>query len=331
MASLAVSCCRSCSHESAVMCPSYRATGEEHHSTRGRARLLFEMLQGEVVTDGWRSTEVRDALDLCLACKGCLSDCPVNVDMATYKAEFLFHHYRHRPRPLAHYSMGWIPLWSRLAAVAPRAVNSLTQTRPLDAVVKAVGGIDPHRALPRFADQRFTRWWRDQRSTTGERGTVVLWPDTFTNNLEPAILRDATVVLEDAGFTVSVPDKALCCGLTWISTGQLGIAKRVLRRTLRAMRPALRTGTPIVVLEPSCAAVFRSDAVNLLHGDEDARRLAEQTYTIGEVLRRRAPDWRPPKRGGRAVVQPHCHQHAVLHYAREKELLDDGRDRRPGP
>jgi FAD/FMN-containing dehydrogenase/Fe-S oxidoreductase len=310
-------------HESGVMCPSYRATGEEHHSTRGRSRLLFEMLQGDVITDGWRSTEVREALDLCLACKGCLSDCPVNVDMATYKAEFLHHHYMHRLRPMAHYTMGWIPLWARLAAVAPRMINALTHSPGLDTAVKAVGGIDPQRPLPRFAPQRFTHWWREQRRPAGSAGTVVLWPDTFTNNFDPAIARDAVEVLEDAGFTVTVPEKALCCGLTWISTGQLTVAEKVLRRTLRALRPALRTGTPIVVLEPSCAAVFRSDALDLLHGDEDAHRLAEQTYTIGELLREKAPDWHPPKTTGRAVVQPHCHQHAVLHYDQEKALLDD--------
>lgn len=309
--------------ESGVMCPSYRATGEEHHSTRGRARLLFEMMQGDVITDGWRSTEVRDALDLCLACKGCLSDCPVNVDMATYKAEFLYHHYSHRLRPAAHYTMGWIPLWARVAAVTPGAVNAITHSPGVEKAVKAVGGIDPHRQLPRFAPQRFTRWWRDQRRHSGEAGTVVLWPDTFTNNFDPAIARDAVDVLEGAGFTVAVPGKTLCCGLTWISTGQLDVARKVLRRTLRALAPALRTGTPIVVLEPSCAAVFRFDATALLHGDEDAHRLATQTYTIGELLRAKAADWRPPRTGGRAVVQPHCHQHAVLHYDEEKALLDD--------
>lgn len=309
--------------ESGVMCPSYRATGEEHHSTRGRARLLFEMLQGEVITDGWASTEVLDALDLCLACKGCLSDCPVNVDMATYKAEFLFHHYRHRLRPMAHYSMGWIPLWARLAAAAPRAVNAVTHAPGLDSAVKAAGGIDAHRDLPRFAAQRFTRWWRNQPHRTGDRGPVLLWPDTFTNNFDPAIARDAVEVLQSAGFTVTVPDRTLCCGLTWISTGQLGVARKVLGRTLRALRPVLRAGTPVLVLEPSCAAVFRSDAPGLLRGNEDAHRLAAQTYTIGELLHRKAPDWHPPRTGGRAVVQPHCHQHAVLHYTHEKELLDD--------
>ncbi|WP_207569488.1 FAD-binding and (Fe-S)-binding domain-containing protein [Mycolicibacterium rhodesiae] len=314
-------------HESEVMCPSYRATGEEEHSTRGRARLLFEMLQGPerggVITDGWRSTEVRDALDLCLACKGCRSDCPVNVDMATYKAEFMHHHYKRRLRPLAHYSMGWLPLLARIAAVAPRAVNALAHTPGLTTALRAAGGIDQHRDIPRFAAERFTQWFRRRpASASHRRGTVVLWPDTFTNNFDPHIAKAAVAVLEDAGFEVEVPGEAVCCGLTWISTGQLDVAKHVLRRTLKALEPALRQGTPVVVLEPSCAAVFRSDLPELLYGDEDAHRLAHQTRTIAELLAERAPEWRPRERDGKAIMQPHCHQHAILGVGDEHELLD---------
>lgn len=311
-------------HDSGVMCPSYRATGEEEHSTRGRSRVLFEMLQGDVITDGWRSTEVRDALDLCLACKGCLSDCPVNVDMATYKAEFLHHHYRLRLRPMAHYSMGWLPLLARMAAVMPGPLNAAAHAKGLSKALKRVGGIADERDIPRFAAERFTRWFHEQRPMTRspERGKVLLWPDTFTNNFDPHIARDAVAVLRAAGFDVDVPERAVCCGLTWISTGQLSVAERVLRRTLRTLRPALRAGTPIVVLEPSCAAVFRSDLTNLLHGDEDAQRLADQTRTIGELLVERAPDWQPPQRQGEAIVQPHCHQHAVLQYTDEENTLE---------
>ncbi|MCK0093752.1 FAD-binding oxidoreductase [Rhodococcus sp. F64268] len=313
-------------HESGVMCPSYRATGEEEHSTRGRARLLFEMLEGDVITDGWKSTAVRDALDLCLACKGCRSDCPVNVDMATYKAEFLSHHYRHRLRPPSHYSMGWLPLWARMASTAPTVVNALTHTPGLSGMIKTAGGVDRRRPFPRFAEQRFTDGWRRQpprRQRATDRGTVLLWPDTFTNNFDPGIARDAVTVLEAAGFTVQVPDGTPCCGLTWISTGQLNVARRVLRRTLHALQPALRAGTPIVVLEPSCAAVFRADLPELMHGNEDAHRLAGQTYTLGELLQKEAPDWHPPHEGTvNAVVQPHCHHHAVLKYKADHEVLD---------
>jgi len=311
--------------ESGVMCPSYRATQEEEHSTRGRARLLFEMVQGDVITDGWQSTEVHDALDLCLACKGCRSDCPVNVDMATYKAEFLFHHYRGRFRPMAHYSMGWIPLWARLAAVAPRALNTVTHTPGLSTLVKKVGGIDQQRELPKFADERFTSWFahRADGAVAPSRGRVVLWPDSFLNNFEPEIGQAAVAVLESAGFDVEVPRRTVCCGLTWISTGQLRTAKRVLRRTLRTLAPALRSGAPIVVLEPSCAAVFRADLPELLHGDQDAHRLADQTYTLGELLANEAPEWQPPQTAAHAVVQQHCHQHAILGYTHERKLLAD--------
>lgn len=311
-------------HESGVMCPSYRATGEEEHSTRGRARLLFEMMQGDVITDGWRSTEVRDALDLCLACKGCLSDCPVGVDMATYKAEFLSHHYRHRLRPRSHYAMGWLPVWARAAAIAPAAVNTLTHTPGLSAAIKAAGGVDRRRTLPRFTAERFTDWYRRRppvRSRAG-RGQVLLWPDTFTDNFDPRIARDAVTVLESAGFDVAIPARTGCCGLTWISTGQLTVAARVLRRTLRVLGPTLRSGDPVVVLEPSCAAVFRNDLPDLLAGNEDARRLAKQTVTVGELLRDRAPDWEPPHLGGTALLQPHCHQHAVLDVTADRAALD---------
>ena len=317
--------------EGGVMCPSYRVTREEEHSTRGRARLLFEMLTGDVVDDGWRSTEVRDALDLCLACKGCRSDCPVNVDMATYKAEFLAHHYRGRLRPRAHYAMGWLPVWARLATAAgalARLVNVVTGRRALHGLLTRLGGIAPEREVPVFAEERFTDWFRRRSPARGgprtgpDRGSVVLWPDTFTNTLQPAVARAAVEVLEDAGFRVTVPERAVCCGLTWISTGQLATARRVLARTLDVLRPALRTGTPVVVLEPSCAAVFRSDLPELRHGDEDAHRLAAQTVTLAELLHERAPDWRPARSlDGRAIVQPHCHQHAVLGTEADREVM----------
>ncbi|SDL31558.1 FAD-binding and (Fe-S)-binding domain-containing protein [Nonomuraea jiangxiensis] len=314
--------CRS--HTGGVMCPSYRATGEEEHSTRGRARLLFEMLNGHTdatITDGWHSRAVHDALDLCLACKGCKSDCPMNVDMATYKAEFLSHHYAHRPRPAAHYSMGWLPLWARLAAAAPGAVNALTHAPGLAGLVKRLGGIEPGRTLPAFARARFSDAYRRRGSRgSGERGRVLLWPDTFTDNLSPRIAVAAVKVLEAAGYRVLIPPRTLCCGLTWISTGQLGIARRVLRRTLRTLAPVLRQGIPIVGLEPSCTAVFRDDATALLPHDRDVTRLAEQSTTLAELLTR-TEGWQPPRIDREAVCQPHCHQHAVLGHQADQDLL----------
>ncbi|WP_240152021.1 FAD-binding and (Fe-S)-binding domain-containing protein [Streptomyces mobaraensis] len=311
-----------------VMCPSYRATREEEHSTRGRSRLLFEMLNGHedsTVTDGWRSTAVRDALDLCLACKGCKSDCPVGVDMATYKAEFLSHHYAGRLRPAAHYSLGWLPVWARLARAAPRAVNALLQAPGVAAVGKRLAGVAGERRLPVFAEESFLDWWRARGTPALEPGdprTVLLWPDTFSTHFHPNVARSAVRVLEDAGFHVAVPERPVCCGLTWISTGQLGTAKRVLRRTLDTLGPWIAAGTPVVGLEPSCTAVFRADAPELMPEDQDVRRLSEQFLTFSELLVNRAPrDWRPPRAARTALVQTHCHQHAVMKFDADTELM----------
>ncbi|MBJ6620099.1 FAD-binding and (Fe-S)-binding domain-containing protein [Streptomyces sp. DHE17-7] len=334
---------------SGVMCPSFRATGDEAHSTRGRARLLHEMLAGEVVTDGWRSTEVRDALDLCLSCKGCRSDCPVEVDMATYKAEFLHHHYAGRRRPAAHYTMGWLPVWLRWAArarVAP-VVNALASVRPLAAVAKRLGGIAGERDVPRLAGETFSRWWRGRGVPRAEGEAVVLWPDTFTEHLSPSVGRAAVRVLEAAGLRVVLPPTLrtrgrgladgrtrsatalltarrgrVCCGLTYVSTGQLDRARAVMRRTLDLMEPVLETSAPVVVLEPSCAAALRTDLPELLHDDPRAARLAARVVTFAQALERHAPDWRPPAVGLPAVGQTHCHQHAVLGDAAERRLRE---------
>jgi Fe-S oxidoreductase len=321
--------CRNAVSDDQVMCPSYMVTREEEHSTRGRARLLFEMMRGTTITDGWRSTAVRDALDLCLSCKGCKSDCPVGVDMATYKAEFLAHHYHYRLRPRSHYSMGWLPLLAQGAGRLPRAVNAITRSR-IAPVLKAVGGIAPERTIPQFAPKSFVSTWRRGSRRTGRsasrqarpsRGKVLIWPDTFTNHFDPDIGRSAVLVLEDAGFEVLVPTQPVCCGLTWVSTGQLDIATAVLRRTLRLLHKEIRAGIPVVVLEPSCATVFRSDGPDLLDGDEDMRRLAKQTRTLAELLVERAPDWQPPQLDVNALVQTHCHQHAVLGHDADTALM----------
>ncbi|MDG9692662.1 FAD-binding and (Fe-S)-binding domain-containing protein [Streptomyces sp. DH17] len=333
---------------SGVMCPSFRATGEEEHSTRGRARLLHEMLAGELVTDGWRSTEVRDALDLCLSCKGCRSDCPVEVDMATYKAEFLHHHYAGRRRPAAHYTMGWLPVWLRWASrarVAP-VVNALASVGPLAAVAKRLGGIAGEREVPRLAGETFSRWWRGRGGPRGEGEPVVLWPDTFTEHLSPSVGRAAVRVLEAAGLRVVLPPTLrgravvgdgtsksalalsaarrgrVCCGLTYVSTGQLDRARAVMRRTLDLMAPVLETSAPVVVLEPSCAAALRTDLPELLHDDPRAARLAARVLTFAEALERHAPDWPPPAVDRPVTGQTHCHQHAVLGDAADRRLRE---------
>jgi FAD/FMN-containing dehydrogenase/Fe-S oxidoreductase len=310
-----------------VMCPSYMVTREEEHSTRGRARLLFEMLDGTArggtIADGWRSTAVRDALDLCLACKGCKADCPVNVDMATYKAEFLAHHYAGRLRPRSHYSMGWLPVAAVLAAAAPRLANTVTHAPGLDRVAKLVAGVDQRRDLPLFAEQTFQRWYaaRGPRGD-GWRGEVMLWPDTFTNHFHPGVARAAVEVLEAAGWRVRVPDRPVCCGLTWISTGQLHTARRVLRRTAATLAPHLRSGGLVLGLEPSCTAVFRSDAVELFPDDQDVRKLRQQTVTLAELLRDHTPGWRPPAISRTALIQTHCHHHAILGTDADRAVLD---------
>ncbi|HZX02726.1 FAD-binding and (Fe-S)-binding domain-containing protein [Kribbella sp.] len=301
-----------------VMCPSYQVTREELHSTRGRAHLLWEMLQGDLITDGWRSTEVRDGLDLCLSCKGCLSDCPVNVDIATYKAEFTHHHYARRPwaRPLSHWSMGWLPLWSRLASRVPRLANRFAAL-PL---TKRLGGIAAERDVPGFAAQSFTQWFKGRRTPGDAAGRqVVLWPDTFTNYLAPEIGRAAVAVLEDAGFEVVLPDKPVCCGLTWISTGQLTTARRVLNRSLAALAPHLSAGTPIVGLEPSCTAALRHDAAALIVDNPLVGLATANIRTLSEFLV--DAGWSPPEVGGEAFVQPHCHQHAVLGFDADRKLM----------
>ncbi|MEV6046420.1 FAD-binding and (Fe-S)-binding domain-containing protein [Streptomyces xanthochromogenes] len=302
-----------------VMCPSFRATGEEEHSTRGRARLLHEMLAGEVVTDGWRSHEVRDALDLCLSCKGCRSDCPVGVDMATYKAEFLHHYYAGRRRPAAHYALGRLPEWLRLAAPLAPALNAAARVRPLAALVKRVAGIAPERAIPPLAPRTFLR---GLRSASGG-AAVLLWPDTFTNHLSPEVGRAALRVLADAGIGAEIPAGRVCCGLTYVSTGQLDRAKVVLRHTLDAMEAYLgEAGRPVVVLEPSCAAALRTDLPELLPDDPRAARLAASVRTFAEALEECAPGWSPPRLDRPVAGQTHCHQHAVLGDAAERRLRE---------
>ncbi|MFG3010286.1 FAD-binding and (Fe-S)-binding domain-containing protein [Streptomyces cinerochromogenes] len=334
----------------AVMCPSYRVTGEEQHSTRGRARLLHEMLAGEVITDGWRSTEVRDALDLCLSCKGCRSDCPVGVDMATYKAEFLHHHYADRRRPAAHHTMGRLPEWLRWTARTRTApvLNALAAVGPLARIGRRLGGLAPEREIPRLATRTFSGWWRGRKPTESPDPAgklVVLWPDTFTEHLSPSVGQAAVRVLEAAGLRVALPPTRLpgrgaiadgrtgaptalltarrarvCCGLTYISTGQLDRARRVLRRTLDLMEPVLRARVPVVVLEPSCAAALRGDLPELLPDDPRAVQLAAAVRTFAETLERHAPDWTPPAVDRPVAGQTHCHQHAVLGDAPDRRL-----------
>jgi FAD/FMN-containing dehydrogenase/Fe-S oxidoreductase len=314
-----------------VMCPSWLATRDEKDTTRGRSRVLQEAVNGTLVR-GLSSPEVREALDLCLACKGCASDCPAGVDMATYKAEVLHQTYRRRLRPPAHYSLGWLPRWAALAARAPRLANLLLAAPGLSSLAKRLAGIDPRRPLPRFAPHSLRAWWRrrpDGGSAQVSGPRVLLWPDTFTNHFAPSTGQAAVQVLEDAGYRVAIPDEPLCCALTWISTGQLDTAKRVLRRTVDRLATLVgeepaegRGSTMLVGLEPSCLAVLRHDAAALLGADDPAVVVvARAASTVAEVLAA-TPGWAPPDLSGVvAVAQPHCHQHAVLGWERDRNLL----------
>ena len=304
-----------------VMCPSYLATRQEKDSTRGRARMLQEMVNGTLVTGGWRSPEVRAVLDLCLACKACSSECPAAVDMAAYKAEVLHQAYRGRLRPRTHYTLGWLPRWARLAALAPGVANAVLAAPGLGRTARFAAGLDPRPALPVFAQRPFRSWYARHAGERARGGApVMLLVDTFTNYFDPAIGIAAVTLLEDAGFSVSIPARPICCGLTWTSTGQLDAARRILGRAVGELRPAAEAGIPIVGLEPSCTAALRSDGRELL-ASAGARAVAGSVRTLAEVLTS-APGWRPPDlRGTRVLAQPHCHHSAVIGWDADEELL----------
>lgn len=305
-----------------VMCPSFRATRDEKDSTRGRARVLQELVNGTgPLVGGWGSPEVEEALDLCLACKGCSSDCPSGVDMATYKAEALHQRYKGRPRPPAHYALGWLPRWSRMGSLAPGLANR-TMTGPLGGIVKRLVGVDTRRAMPAFAPRTFRSWFRGRHAPGTGGDPVLLWVDTFTDHYTPQVGMAAVRVLEDAGHTVRIPERKLCCGLTWISTGQLDAARRILGRSVAALAPYAEAGIPVVGLEPSCTAVFRGDAAELLGPSPRTSAVAGATRTLAEVLGERAGWTPPPLEGTRVVAQPHCHHHAVMGWNTDRALLE---------
>jgi FAD/FMN-containing dehydrogenase/Fe-S oxidoreductase len=304
-----------------TMCPSYRATMEEKHSTRGRAHLLFEMMQGEVIEDGWKSDEVYDALDLCLSCKGCKHDCPVNVDMATYKAEFLSHYYDGRLRPRYAYAMGWIDRWAHAASLFPEITNFMSQTPGLSNLAKLAGGISQQRRMPVFARQTFQSWFQHRRVRRDDGPQVLLWADTFNNYFHPAVAASATEVLEAAGYRVVVPTEHLCCGRPLYDYGFLDLAERYLHRVLSATKSSIEAGTPVVVLEPSCLAVFRDELKDLLPHNHEAQRLSKQSFTLAEFLERTVPQYSPPVLKRRIVVHGHCHQKAIVGMEHEAKLL----------
>jgi len=301
-----------CRKKSGTMCPSYMATQEEKHSTRGRSRLLFEMARGDVITGGWQEEAVHDALHLCLSCKGCKGECPVHVDMATYKAEFLAHYYEHKPRPLAAHVFGHIDRVSRVASRMPAITNFMLRSRPFSTVVKKMFGFAQERDITPYAKQSFTAWFRARNSRPASERRVILWPDTFNTYFYPETAKAATRVLERAGCRVDLPTAPVCCGRPLYEWGMLDEARRYLEGALNTLRDDIRAGTPIIVLEPACASVFRDELCALFPGNEQAKRLASQVFLISEYLERHAAGLEIPPLGRKAVVHAHCHHKSIL-------------------
>lgn len=303
-----------------VMCPSYRATREEKHSTRGRARLLFEMLNGGVLKGGWREHAVADALDLCLACKGCKHDCPVNVDMATYKAEFNAHHFAHRLRPREAYSMGLIHRWAAAASLMPDLANFVLQTPGVAHVAKFVGGVAQARQIPRFTSPTFRNWFA-RRGTRGTGKPVILFADTFNNYFYPQTAIAAVEVLESAGYTVRVPTARLCCGRPLYAWGMIKPARKLLRQVLDTLGDSINHGIPVIGLEPACLSTFQDELLRLFPHDANASRLAKQTFMLSEFLAR-DDSYRPATLNRRAQVHFHCHHHAVFGERRSQKFFE---------
>jgi FAD/FMN-containing dehydrogenase/Fe-S oxidoreductase len=314
-----------------TMCPSYMVTLEEEHSTRGRAHLLFEMLQGEVVQEGWQDEHVKKALDLCLSCKACKSECPANVDLATYRAEFLSHYYEGKTRPLHAHAFGRIDRWARMASPISGMVNFVNSSSMVRPIVNKLLGLASKRELPQFAATSFQRWMRNRQPVTektqktspatAKHPEVVLWADTFNNYFHPETSRAALAVLEDAGFHVTTPRQHLCCGRPLYDFGMLDEAKKYLMRILQALGPQIDAGLPVVVLEPSCASVFRDELVNLFPDDERAKKLRAQTFLLSEFLEHRAPGYKPNQLARRILVQGHCHHKALMKMTDELSIL----------
>jgi Fe-S oxidoreductase len=307
--------------EGGVMCPSWRVTHEEEHSTRGRAHLLWEMAKGDVIGDGWRDENVKQSLDLCLSCKGCKSDCPVGVDLATYKAEFLSHYHEGRLRPRSDYAFANIDFWARLASKVPGLVNLATQLPVLRDIAKLAAGMPRQRSVPAFAPQTFRAWF-EGRTTSNPGGTLVmLWPDTFNNYFLPDTAKAAVEVLEAAGFQVAIPGSILCCGRPLYDFGRLDRAKRLLLKILDTLAPEIEASVPIVVLEPSCAAVFRDELTNLFPSDARAQKLSRQTFLLSEFLEKKAPDFELPKLPVKALIHGHCHHKSLMKMTDEESVL----------
>ncbi len=321
-------------HDAGTMCPSYMVTLEEQHSTRGRAHMLFELLQGEIVSNGWQDDDVKQTLDLCLSCKACKSECPANVDMATYRAEFLSHYYEGQRRPIHAYAFGMIDRWLRLAAPLPAFANALSQPPGLSQIVKQILHVAPERRLPRLAPATFRQWAAthavptvgrrrrsDRSAASPQRPSVILWVDTFNNSFHPETSRAAVQVLESAGYGVMIPRASLCCGRPLYDFGLLDRAKAYLGSILDELEDPIDAGVPVVVLEPSCASVFRDELRNLFPTDDRAIRLSRQTVVLSELLHSGELPYEPPQLARPVLLHGHCHQKALMKMGHEEAIL----------
>jgi Fe-S oxidoreductase len=294
---------------------------EERYSTRGRARLLFEMLEGNPIREGWKSEAVKESLDFCLACKGCKHECPVNVDMATYKAEFLYHYFKGKLRPLQMWLFGYMFVWAKLAALAPGVANFFTQAPPFSTLLKRIASIAPQRRIPMFADRTFRDWYAHRAPKNVGNERVILWPDTWNNYFHPQTAEAAVEVLEDAGYQVILPQREICCGRPLYDYGLLDRAKRQLTAILDELRPLVREGVCVVGLEPSCLSVFKDEMQEMLGHDVDAMRLADQCFTLEAFLEKKARHYNAPLLDRSAVLHEHCHKKSVLEPLAESHIF----------
>ena len=305
-----------------VMCPSFQATRDEKDSTRGRARALQEMVNGSLISQGWRSPEVAAALDLCLSCKGCARDCPTGIDMAAYKARVTHERLKGRLRPRNHYALGWLPRWGRLITSIPGIgplINAVGKAPVLGAALKFGAGVDGRRQIPRFAS-------RTARSQLGEipvgsKGRVLIWVDSFSDCFESTSFAAMVKVLVGLGYEPEVLNQTACCGLTWISTGQLDGARRQLANAAEVLAPYVAQDVPIVGVEPSCTAVWRSDAPELLPDDANVAALNGKVLTLAEFLATDEDFVAPDLSGHTIVAQPHCHHASVIGWNVDRQLL----------
>ncbi|HVA81159.1 MAG TPA: FAD-linked oxidase C-terminal domain-containing protein [Candidatus Binataceae bacterium] len=308
--------------DAGAMCPSYMATREEKHSTRGRARIILEALTGDTLAGGFTDPALKEALDLCLACKACKGECPSSIDMAAYRAEFFSHYYAEHRRPLAAHFFGRMHDLARAASAAPALANALARAPIAGALARRVLGVHPARELPRFAPRSFRSWFTSRRGAPAPGAReVILFPDTFNNFFEPQVAIAATEVLERAGFRVTIPAQDVCCGRPLYDQGMLERARRYLSHAIDALAPAAERGIPIVGLEPSCILTFRDELPAMFPHDPRAAALGERAMLLGEFLAREAPDFAPPAIAGRALLHAHCHQQAIAGTAAEAALL----------